>query len=598
MPYELCKRDVYSLAERLGIKHREKSDELFFEWCPYCGGAGKDKNTFSVNLENGAFKCFRASCGRQGHFVQLARDFGFRLEFEDYKSKSFKKLPQKTIPPSEKAVKLLAERGISPQITRKYQITVQKNDNSILVFPFYDETNTLQFVKYRNTKKFEGRKYAKEWCEEGTKPILFGMNHCVGFEKLIITEGQIDSLSLAEAGIKNAVSVPTGAKGFTWIEHCFDWVTKFKEIIVFGDNENGHITLADELSNRLPNIVKVVQSEDYYGEKDANDILRKLGKPALIAAVHNAAVEPVKQVKRLADVEAVDLNNMPKIKSNIYYLDKVIGGLYFGQVVLLTGKRGEGKSTFASQLCAEALEQGFPTFVYSGELPNYHFKRWLDFQIVGADYLRRYVNEYGDELYSIPENIIKRVNTWYRDLAYIYDSSVVLDKDTSEFETLTGTIEKSIMRYGIKFIMVDNLMTALDVEMSDDLYRAQSKFVKTLKQIAVKYNVCILLVAHPRKGRSDDANDDVAGSADITNRVDVVMRYSRSPEEANHDGQIEVFKNRLTGKLTKGPILLNYSRSSKRIIGFDKCQKRIYGWVKIPEQDFEEIIPEQEILPF
>ena len=69
----------------------EKGKELFFEFCPYCNGGGHDKETFSVNLESGAFKCFRESCGKQGHFVELARDFNFPLDF-GYEKKKYKKL--------------------------------------------------------------------------------------------------------------------------------------------------------------------------------------------------------------------------------------------------------------------------------------------------------------------------------------------------------------------------------------------------------------------------------------------------------------------------------------------------------------------------
>ena len=69
--------------------------------------------------------------------------------------------------------------------------------------------------------------------------MLFGMDQCEGFDTLVITEGQLDSLSVAQAGVKNAVSVPTGAKGFTWLDPCWEWVTKFQEVTVFGDCENG-----------------------------------------------------------------------------------------------------------------------------------------------------------------------------------------------------------------------------------------------------------------------------------------------------------------------------------------------------------------------
>ena len=118
--------------------------------------------------------------------------------------------------------------------------------------------------------------------------------------------------------------------------------------------------------------------EDYLCEKDANDILRKYGKEALVKAVENAELREVKFVNRLASVEAVNLRDLPKIKTGIAPLDRICGGLLRGHVVLLSGKRGEGKSTFMSQLVADAIEQDNAVFIYSGELPNYHFKNWLD----------------------------------------------------------------------------------------------------------------------------------------------------------------------------------------------------------------------------
>lgn len=113
--------------------------------------------------------------------------------------------------------------------------------------------------------------------------------------------------------------------------------------------------------------------EDYLGEKDANDIFRRYGKQAIITAVENAEVPPVSNVKRLSDVESVDIYSLPRIFSGIPELDRIIGGFYFGQVILLTGRRGEGKSTFMGQLMAEALDQGYSALAYSGRAAGLPF---------------------------------------------------------------------------------------------------------------------------------------------------------------------------------------------------------------------------------
>lgn len=594
MPYIFKKDDVYRFADMVHGNVREKGNELFFEYCPYCEGGGHDKNTFSVNLDNGTFNCFRSSCGKQGHFVELARDFGFELEIERPK-KQYRKIPQREIQVKPKAVEYLESRGISRAVTERYKITTQKNNEDVLVFPFYDENHVMVFVKYRNTK-YNGTGN-KEWCEKDTKPILFGMAQCEGFDGLVITEGQIDSLSVAECGIKNAVSVPTGALGFTWIANVWEWICKFKEIIVFGDFENGKMSLLDEIQKRIPVKVRAVRQSDYLGEKDANAILTKFGRQAILTAIQNAEVPPIRAVKQLADVEAVDIYKLPKIKTNIPEIDKIIGGLYFGNVTLLTGKRGEGKSTFMSQLIVEAIEQGYPSFVYSGELTDYHFKRWIDLQAAGPDNVTEETDEYGEKIYTLNDKVIEKINDWYRDMAFIYDNN---SADEEELETLSETIEKAVRQYGIKLVCVDNLMTALDVGMNDDIYRAQSKFVKGLKQIAVKYDIAVVLVAHPRKGqkgKDEFQNDDIAGSGDISNRVDTVLCYARNyDQEAEYDGMLSVTKNRLTGKLTKKdfPVELFYSSSTKRITSVSTNRNKKYGW----EKDYDKFESEYDTIPF
>ena len=145
--YEFKSSDVLDFANYIGTEVKQKGNELFFKYCPQCKGGGGDKETFSVNLETGAFKCFRASCDYHGHFVELARDFGFKLD--DEQERKYRKLPQPKIESKPKAIEWLEKRGISSDVVKRYKITVQKDNDNILVFPFYDEQGVMQFVKYR-----------------------------------------------------------------------------------------------------------------------------------------------------------------------------------------------------------------------------------------------------------------------------------------------------------------------------------------------------------------------------------------------------------------------------------------------------------------
>ncbi len=591
--YEFKEQDAFGFAKHIHARTREHNGELFFRLCPYCNPRPSRDNlsTFSINLKTGQFKCLRASCGVSGNMLTLSKDFDFSLgsEVDEYyrPRRQFRKMktPCKPIEPKPEAVSYLNGRGISEDVIKKYQITVQTQHPNILVFPFLDAAGQMQFVKYRKTDFDREKDKNKEWCEPNCRPILFGMAQCNNkFDKLVVTEGQIDSLSVAEAGIENAVSVPTGAKGFTWIPYCWDWINRFEEVIVFGDHEEGRITLLDELTARLKCTVKHVLEEDYRGCKDANEILQKYGVEQVRVCVKNAVAVPLKSVVDLAEVENVDIFKLPKLQTGIRQLDRLLyGGLPFGGVVLISGKPGEGKSTFASQTLINALYQGHKCFAYSGELPNYLFRSWIDFQLAGRNHITEYQNKWGDRNYTLSDANRGLIADWYRGKCFLYDNRIV---EGDEKESILKTVEDVVLQYGTKVVLLDNLMTALDLEGWDafDKYERQSLFVKKLSRIALKYNVLILLVAHKRKNNfTTNENDEISGSGDISNLAMITLAYEKGKELQLMQRLLKVSKNRLFGKTETKGFVLDFDEKSKRIYGDGDDLDFDYGWDKFSD---------------
>ena len=595
MKYVMSEDDLRGFIEYVGAETKDKGKDVFFRYCPKCRSSApkNDEWKFSVNRKTGAFGCLRGSCGYHGHFVELCRDFGYKIGLDAEQQFTQFPQPRERIKPRESALAYLADRGISKEIAERYEVTAYEDRPNILWFPFFIEYGKLVFVKYRNMAFRKGMKGSKEWTESGGQPILFGMKESTGFDTVVITEGQIDSMSVAEAfkdepDAPNAFcSVPLGMNAFTWVPNCIDWLKRFDTVIVFGDMEHGHMSLLEQITQKVPCRIKAVRTEDYLGEKDANDILRSFGAEAVRKAVRNACERSISNVKDLADVKYIDITKLPKFKTGVWELDKALkGGICYGQVCLLTGKRGEGKSTFMSNIFADAIDQNIGCFAYSGELPAFQFKAWLNMQLAGNSHMSVRKDEFGDDEYYLDTETDERISEWYRGKAFIYDWQSIEGEET---ESLLETVQKVVSRRNVKLVCIDNLMTAMDiVDDQSNLYLAQSNFVRQLKDIVMRYDVAIILVAHPRKSGKDDKNSDfdndiVSGSSNITDRVDIVLNYSRAKEDDSFDSLLQIGKSRLVGtlKLGKDGIPLNYSAKTKRVTGMRTLDKR-YGWEKQP----------------
>lgn len=609
--YQFSPDDAYRFAREQNITSRTHGNELQFSRCPYCRMQTTKKYKFAINLQTGAFNCLRASCGAKGNMLTLAKDFGFSLgqNVDEYyrpvrKFRNMAKYPRPEV--RTPAVEYMETRGISKAVTEQYAITTQKDHDNIIVFPFFDESGRMQFVKYRKADFDKTKDQNKEWAEANCKPILFGMDQCNAetSKTLIMTEGQIDSLSVTEAGIPNAVSVPTGAKGFTWVPYCWDFLGKFDTLIVFGDYENDRITLLDEMQKRFHGIVKHVRPEDYQECKDANEILQKYGKQAIADAIRNAVPVSNRKIKKLSEVKLKSIADMECISTGIRTLDRMIGGFYFGTLVILTGKRGLGKSTLASQFGTLAIGSGYPTFFYSGELMDWYFQDWFDRQCAGPGAIHEETSTLGYTHYSVKNAYIDRIHEWYDERCYLYDNGIVAEEEN---EAITETMETAIRQYGCRVLIIDNLMTALDDDLQIDLYRQQTRFVNKLAKMAKAYNVLIILIAHPKKTYGDEfENDDVSGSSNITNLASFVLNYGLPkktkpkkdadgneilPEYDTPDRVLTVGKNRLNGRT--GKVDLWFDEKSKRISETGDFSWRLgwetEEWKQVEAEDLETI---------
>lgn len=548
-------------------------DEIIPECCPICrGGERGDKRTFALNMDEGVFVCHRGSCGAKGTFFDLMKYMGSSVlrGAKMIKKKTYKLPEVQLLPPTDEILEYFNKRKISKETLDAFKVSADSEGN--IVFPFYRD-NVLEYVKFRKPHKPQPKE-KKEWQESNTRPILFGMDLCSFRKPLIVTEGCPDCLSLYEAGVSNVVSVPCGADNLEWIESCYDWLDSFREIILFGDNDEPGRKMVHAVAKRLgESRCRIVEDyplrPDGAGCKDANEILYFCGDLQVIETLESAAEVPIKGVIQLADVTPIDPTAIPRIKTMIPDLDAALGGLMEGGLTVFTGASQNGKSTLSGLFLLNAIEQGYSVCSYSGELSKESFQAWINFQCAGSDYITlKYDPISGKNIPVVPYGVQERLREYYRDKFFLFDNNEIFEHNQSE--SILNVFTGIARRHGCKLFLVDNLMTSLSD--SDEENKAQGKFVNALKKFANRYAVHVILVAHPRKVRVGEqlGKSDVSGNSAIVNLADSAIVVERP--------DLRIIKNRYSGALRH--IQCCYCPDSRRIYQSDAGDKNIFSWDK------------------
>ena len=563
-------------------KKADGTEEIIPETCPIChGGPHGDKKTFALSVDYGVFVCKRGSCGQRGRFEALCEIFGEKCgeAFQKNRNPDFAErkkafdLPETPLfPPGEAIYAYFESRKIGKDTVDAFKIASDPDDN--IVFPFY-ENGSVVFEKFRRPyKQKTGEKKQKEWRVPNTKSILFGMDACVFSKPLIITEGQIDAMSLYESGIRNVVSVPSGCEDFSWIEHCWEWLEHFKSIIFFGDEDEPGRKMVREAAHRLDESrCLFVENYPYRPNtttvcKDANEILYFYGGMKLVQMVEEAREAPIRGLINLGDVVPSAADDTERIMTNVPALDRAIRGLRMGAVTVWSGKAGEGKSTMSGLLALQAIEQGYNVCVYSGELTTQEYQTWIDFQCAGSEFIGYRKKKDGEVIPTLGYDVQKSISAYYNHRLWLYDNQEIFDEDESS--TILRLFTAAYRRYDCRLFVVDNLMMALAD--SDDELRDQKRFVNKLKKFARKYNVHVMVVAHPRKTKKEEKldNQDIAGSMAVGALADATLIMERP--------NIRVVKNRITGQM---PLVeCCYCPDSRRIYQLDAGDRNEFHWNK------------------
>lgn len=207
------------------------------------------------------------------------------------------------------------------------------------------------------------------------------------------------------------------------------------------------------------------------------------------------------------------------IKTGITEFDKRYRGLRKSDVTLLSGQAGAAKSTLLSQLILNAVNEGNNVAVFSGELGDADFMRWLNQQAAGKAFVEP--SQY-EGYYNVQFKYQLKIADWLENHFWLYNNDYGFN-----FQAIIEQLETMIDEHKLDMLCIDNLM-ALDItSLSSEKYDAQSKFAWQLHELAKRKNVHIIAVCHPKKPNGLLGLYDISGTSDLINAVDNIIYVYR-----------------------------------------------------------------------
>jgi twinkle protein len=523
--------------------------------------------SFVVSPVKNIYKCF--GCGKSGdataflmeynniNYPQAIRFIAAKnnIEVNETDSKTYDKPTPRLEKLQPETIKYFEKRGISNNTLLRFGITesiewMPKANKEVRAICFnYFKDDQLINIKYRSKDKdFKLSKNAEL--------IFYNLDAIKDENRVIIVEGEVDCLTMYEAGFFNVVSVPNGAgtgqAQLKYLDNCWQQFEDKTHIYILTDNDDPGNNLRDELSRRLgkDRCYKTAYPE---GCKDANDVLLKHGKQMLQQIIETARKWPIDGLITMDDVydDVVNYyeNGYPKgYDSGIGEFDELLT-FSGGQITIATGSPGSGKSEFIDYITTcLARRHNWKFSVCSFENPAaIHVTKLME-KFVGLSFNyrkdpahRMNVDEFKEAIY----------------LTDLYFSFINIMQVDVTIQGLLDKLKEVVLKTGIKGIIIDP-WNYIEHKIPQGYSETQyiSEALTLIKEFAIKTDTHVFIVAHPKKLIKDQSGQfppatmyDISGSAHFFNKTDNGISIHRNFKDNTVDVYVQKVRFSWLGKL-------------------------------------------------
>lgn len=552
--------------------------------CPWCTPTRKNKTEecLAVLREDTAIKYQCHHCDAHGLIRLTERSPVIRLVNPVEKKQESKPLSafEKI---DDRHIEWLSERGISASTAHAYNLIGEEiGGQAVVGFPYFNPEGGVVAVKKRFTNE-------KKFLCSGSPSSFFGIRHIKKGDDLIIVEGEMDVLAMAEAGIK-AISIPNGASmkvtegkldpaedtKFKFLWSAKEYIDAAKRVIIATDMDVPGEAVAEELARRVGK-EKCWRVSFPEGVKDANELLLKGGKEAVKRVTDAAEAWPVEGLYDANHFEnsvwELFEKGIGRGESTGYESVDEIYTIVPGQVTIVTGIPSSGKSEFIDQIMVNmSTNKGWKFGICSFENePRLHIAKLIA-KRVGRPFFKGYHERMTETEYRAAYSHIQE------HFAFVHQD----DGGLANLDSILDRLRVAVLRYGIRGAIIDPYnFISRDARNSSETEWISDMLTK-VKAFAMGHGIHIWFVAHPTKlQRNADGRIPVPGGYDISGsaawfaKADCGLTVHREKDDP-HVGQIHVWKCRFSWVGKQGQTNLIYDIATTR-----------YREMQLDDQPFE-----------
>ena len=359
---------------------------------------------------------------------------------------------------------------------------------------------------------------------------LFGQSRGSLGPSLVITEGELDAMAVAQAQMDHynkAYSVVSlsAATGMDHLVTNLEWIRGFKQVILMFDNDEAGDTAVAQAARAIG--IDRVLIADLGEHKDASDAYIAGGKDVVLRAIWDAKpYSPAGVVTGDAVWEAYQ-----KRKNTVShpYPECVAGindklyGMREGEIVLFTSGTGSGKSTLIKEIILHLRDTtdtkiGLVSLEESvGDTAEKFYQMYL-----GKNF----------KMFDVPEEEERKAH----DALFGDERLILLDHQGSVSDQSLLDKMHALAAMGCKHIILDHITIAVS-ESSDGLTgnEAMDKTMSDLLKLCKQYDVWLGVISHLRKtgqGKAFEEGkiaslDDMKGSGSIKQIAFDVIAFAR-----------------------------------------------------------------------